>query len=189
MRKTVPVFLTSLFAMVGVASAATYQVDVPHTQIYFTTNHMGFSNSTGAVRVKSGTLNFDDSDWSKNSINVTLDMGSLQFGDATWNTHMSDKKFFNVAQFATATFVSTQVEKLSETTGRITGDFTLLGVKKAVVLDIVKNKVDKNPMSGKPYAGFSATGKLKRSDWGMTAYAPSISDDVTIRIELEAVGK
>lgn len=173
------------------ASAApmSYQIDLAHTQTYFTVNHMGFSNSTGAVRVKEGVVTFDDADWSKSKVDVTLDITALQMGDKTWNEHLSDVKFFNVAKFPTAHFVSTKVEKLSESTGKVTGTLTLLGVDKPVTLMLTKNKVDKNPMTNKPYAGFSATGTLKRSDWGMTEYLPAIADNVTLRIELEASGK
>jgi len=176
---------------VAFASAApmTYQIDVAHTQTYFTVNHLGFSNSTGAVRVKEGLLTFDDADWSKSKVDVTLDITALQFGDKTWNEHMGAPKFFNVAKFPTARFVSSKVEKLSDSTGKVTGSFSLLGVDKPVTLLLTKNKVDKNPMSNKPYAGFSATGTLKRSDWGMSEYLPAIADSVSLRIELEAAGK
>ncbi len=176
---------------VAFASAApmTYQIDVAHTQTYFTVNHLGFSNSTGAVRVKEGLLTFDDADWSKSKVDVTLDITALQFGDKTWNEHMGAPKFFNVAKFPTARFVSSKVEKLSDSTGKVTGSFSLLGVDKPVTLLLTKNKVDKNPMSNKPYAGFSATGTLKRSDWGMSEYLPVIADSVSLRIELEAAGK
>lgn len=171
------------------AAPMSYQIDVAHTQTYFTVNHLGFSNSTGAVRVKEGVLTFDDADWTKSKVDVTLDITALQFGDKTWNEHMGDAKFFNIAKFPTARFVSTKVEKLSDSTGKVTGTFTLLGVAKPVTLMLTKNKVDKNPMSNKPYAGFSATGTLKRSDWGMSEYLPAIADSVSLRIELEASGK
>ena len=94
-----------------------------------------------------------------------------------------------MAKFPTARFVSTKVEKLSDSTGKVTGTLTLLGIDKPVTLMLTKNKVDKNPMSNKPYAGFSATGTLKRSDWGMSEYLPAIGDSVSLRIELEASGK
>lgn len=184
------------FALIALAASTTafaapmtYQIDVAHTQTYFTVNHMGFSNSTGAVRVKEGTVSFDDADWSKSKVDVTLDITALQLGDKTWNEHVSAPKFFNVAKFPTAHFVSNKVEKLSDSTGKITGTLTLLGIAKPVTLMLTKNKVDKNPMTNKPYAGFSATGTLKRSDWGMTEYLPAIADNVSLRIELEASGK
>jgi polyisoprenoid-binding protein YceI len=183
------IFAALLFATSAAhAAPMTYKIDVAHTQTFFTVNHMGFSNSTGAVSVKEGSLIFDDADWSKSKLDVTLDIGSLQFNDKTWNEHMADAKFFNTAKFPTARFISSKVEKLAGNKGRVTGELTLLGISKPVVLEIVKNKVDKNPMSGKPYAGFSATGSLKRSDWGMSAYVPNVADMATLRIELEAAG-
>lgn len=174
---------------IAAAAPMSYQIDLAHTQTYFTINHMGFSNSTGLIRVKEGVVTFDDADWSKSKVDVTLDITALQMGDKTWNEHLSDAKFFNVAKFPTAHFVSTKVEKLSDSTGKVTGTLTLLGVVKPVTLMLTKNKVDKNPMTNKPYAGFSATGTLKRSDWGMTEYLPAIADSVSLRIELEASGK
>ena len=189
MRRTLTTLALALASVHAFAEATTYQIDVPHTQTFFSVNHMGFSNSTGLLRVKEGTLVFDDADWSKSKVDVTLDIGSLQFGDKTWNEHMSDAKFFNVAKFPTAQFVSEKVEKIDASTGKVTGTLTLLGVAKPVTLMITKNKVDKNPMSNKPYAGFSATATIKRSDWGMTAYLPNIGDEVKLRIELEAAGK
>ena len=174
---------------IATAAPVSYQIDTAHTQTYFTVNHLGFSNSTGAVRVKEGVLSFDNANWSKSKVDVTLDITALQFGDKTWNEHMGAPKFFNVAKFPTAHFVSTKVEKLTDTTGKVTGSLSLLGVAKPVTLMLTKNKVDKNPMSNKPYAGFSATGTLKRSDWGMSEYLPAIADSVSIRIELEASGK
>ncbi len=184
------------FALLALAASAfcsaapmSYQIDTVHTQTYFKVNHMGFSNSTGAVRVKVGVLSFDDADWSKSKVDVTLDITALQLGDKAWNEHVSSEKFFNVAKFPTAHFVSTKVEKLSDSTGTVTGTLTLLGIDKPVTLMLTKNKIDKNPMSNKPYAGFSATGTLNRSDWGMTEYLPAIADSVSIRIELEASGK
>ena len=188
MLRCILLALSASVTATATAAPMSYQIDVAHTQTYFTVNHLGFSNSTGAVRVKEGVLRFDDADWTKSKVDVTLDITALQFGDKTWNEHMSDVKFFNVAKFPTARFVSTKVEKVSANTGKLTGTLTLLGIAKPVTLMLTKNKVDKNPMSNKPYAGFSATGTLKRSAWRMSEYLPAIADSLSIRIELEAAG-
>lgn len=168
------------------ATAQVYTFDVPHTQIYLTVNHMGFSNSTALLSLNEGTLTLDQANMSNSKAEVTIGVASLQFGDKTWNEHMADKKFFNTAAFPTMKFVSSKVTMSSATAGKLTGDLTLLGVSKPVTLDFTVNKIDTNPMSKKPYAGFSATGSLKRSDFGMSAYLPSIGDEVKIRIEAEA---
>lgn len=168
------------------AKAQVYSFDVRHTQIYFTVNHLGFSNSTALLSLKEGSLTLDQANMSNSKADVTIDVASLQFGDKTWNEHMADKKFFNSSAFPTMKFVSTKVEMSSATGGKLTGNLTMLGVSKPVTLDFTVNKIDANPMSKKPYAGFSATGSLKRSDFGMSAYLPSIGDEVKIRIEAEA---
>jgi len=164
----------------------TYTFDVPHTQIYFSVNHLGFSNSSALLSLKEGTLTLDQANMSISKAEVTIDVASLQFGDKKWNEHMADKQFFNTAAFPTMKFVSSKVTMSSATAGKLTGDLTLLGISKPVTLDFTVNKIDTNPMSKKPYAGFSATGSLKRSDFGMVAYLPSIGDEVKIRIEAEA---
>ena len=163
-----------------------YTFDVPHTQIYFTINHMGFSNSSALLSLKEGTVTIDQANMANSKADVTIDVASLEFGDKTWNEHMAEKKFFNTAAFPTMKFVSSKVTMSSATVGKLTGNLTLLGVSKPVTLDFTINKIDANPMSKKPYAGFSATGSLKRSDFGMSAYLPSIGDEVKIRIEAEA---
>jgi len=167
-------------------AAQVYTFDVPHTQIYFSVNHLGFSNSSALLSLKEGTLTLDQANMSNSKAEVTIDVASLQFGDKKWNEHMADKQFFNTAAFPNIEFVSSKVTMSSATAGKLTGNLTVLGVSKPITLDFVVNKIDINPMSKKPYAGFSATGSLKRSDFGMVAYLPSIGDDVKIRIEAEA---
>jgi polyisoprenoid-binding protein YceI len=168
------------------AYAVDYKINVPHTQVYFSVNHMGFSNSTGLLSVQDGSFSFDEKDWGKSKLDVTLGVASLQMGDKTWNEHLSGAKFFNVAKFPTIRFVSTKVEKSTDTTGKVSGTLTLLGVSKPVSFAITKNKVGQNPMMEVQYAGFSGTGSLKRSDFGMNANVGPIGDDVSFRIEVEA---
>jgi polyisoprenoid-binding protein YceI len=86
-------------------------------------------------------------------------------------------------------FKSKSIEVTGEKTGKITGDFTLLGVTKEVTLDVTLNKAADHPMLKVPAVGFSATGTIKRSDFGMTTYVPAVGDEVTISIETEAYAK
>lgn len=166
-------------------SAADYAIANAHSQVYFTVNHLGFSNSTGLLRVKEGTVSLNEKDLSKSKVDVTLDIASLQMGDNTWNEHLAADKFFNTAKFPTARFVSTKIESSGENVGTLTGDLTFLGVTKPVTLSFKTNKVGKNPMSNKDYAGFSATGSLKRSDFGLATYPGAIGEEVSLRIEVE----
>lgn len=180
------VLLVSAFGLASTAlSAADYAIANAHSQVYFTVNHLGFSNSTGLLRVKEGTVSLNEKDWSKSRVEVILDVATLQMGDNTWNEHLAADKFFNTAKFPTARFVSTKVLKTGENTGTMVGNLTFLGTTKPVTLNIKTNKVGKNPMSNKDYAGFSATGSLKRSDFGLVAYPGAIGEEVSLRIEVE----
>jgi polyisoprenoid-binding protein YceI len=188
--------LAAAILSVSCASAAkektevkTYTFDIPHTQVHLTVNHLGFSNSTGRMKLKSGTIELNEADLSKSKVSLTMDIASLDYGDKTWNEHMLDSKFFNVKKFPTAQFESTEITMSDDKRGTLVGDITILGVKNPIKLDFVINKLGQNPFSKKPYLGVSASGSLTRSDFGMKAYVPSVGDDVALRIEAEAVAK
>jgi polyisoprenoid-binding protein YceI len=181
-------FAALLGAAAPSARAEQYAIDLPHTQVIFSINHLGFSNSSGFFSVKEGSFHFVEGDWSKASVDVTLDVGSLNMGDKTWNEHMRDAKFFNSVKFPTMRFVSSSATG-SGANGVVKGTLTMLGVSKPLTLNVTRNKIGKHPMANKDYAGFSATATLKRSDWGMVAYAGAIGDEVSIRIEAEGAKK
>lgn len=179
--------LTALAALTaGAAYADTYKLDPVHTQVFFTVNHLGFSNSTGAFHIASGAVNFDGKDWSKASVQTSINTSTLDLGDATWKEHVSGERYLDVAKFPTIEFKSTKVEVVKDNELRVHGDLTLHGVTKAVVLDTRVNKTGTHPMSKQPAAGFSATTRIKRSEFGITSLLPMISDEVEIRIEVEA---
>ncbi|MCC7304689.1 MAG: polyisoprenoid-binding protein [Alphaproteobacteria bacterium] len=189
MRRFLAAFLgLFVFATAGAAQAQqAFLLDKPHTQILFFVDHLGFSKSSGEFLDYEGTIQFNEAEPAKSSVDVTIKTDSLDMGDATWDEHMKAAKYFNVAQFPTMTFKSTNVEVTGEKAANITGDLTLLGVTKPVTLAVVQHNMGKHPMSGKAATGFSATGKLKRSDFGMSEGIPFVGDEVEIRIEAEAV--
>lgn len=181
--------ITGLASAKDAAASKTYSFDIPHTQVHFTVSHLGFSNSTGRMSVKDGTIELNAAELGKSKVRLTMNVASLDYGDKTWNEHMADSKFFNIAKFPTASFESTSITMNDEKSGVLVGDLTLLGVKKPVTLNFTLNKMGDNPFSKKPYLGLSATGTLKRSDFGMKAYVPNVGDDVSLRIEAEAAAK
>lgn len=185
------VLLTALLTMAGFtaqakATAEKYVLDKPHTQITFSVNHLGFSNSIGKFTDYTGFVLLDETDPKNSSVEATIQTASLDLDDEKWNEHMKGKDFFDVAQYPAMTFKSTAVEITGEHTANVTGDLTLHGVTKPVVLAVVHNKSGKHPMADKMGAGFSATAKIKRSDFGMGYGVPMVGDDVDIRIEVEA---
>lgn len=176
------------FAMPGTARAAveTYTLEKPHTQIMFFVDHQGFSKSQGKFLDYEGTIQFDRENPANSSANVTIKTASIFMGTDAWDAHLKNEDFFNVEKYPEMIFKSTGVNVTGENTAQIAGDLTILGVSKPVTLDVVFNKAGPRPMGDKYSAGFSATTKIKRSDYGMNYGIPIVGDDVEIRIEVEA---
>jgi polyisoprenoid-binding protein YceI len=171
----------------AMAEVETYKLEKPHTQVIFSVNHLGFSHSYGKFTDYEGTLVFDRGQPEKSKVDVTIKTASLDLEDEKWNEHMKGADFFNVEKFPDMTFKSINVLKTGDTTGKVSGELTILGVTKPVTLDVTFNKADKHPMKDVLMAGFSASGKIKRSDFGMNYGLPMVGDDVNIIIEVEAV--
>lgn len=175
-----------LAATPAAAAPEKYEFDTVHTQIMFAVGHMGYSFSHGKFNKFTGSLNLDLEQPEKSSVEVSIDTASLDLDDQKWNDHLKTPDFFNVEKFPAMTFKSTKVEKTGDNTGKVTGDLTLLGVTKPVTLDVTLNKAAVHPFYKKNAAGFSATGTLNRSDFGMTYGLPGVADEVKIMIEVEA---
>lgn len=172
--------------------AGAYTQDPTHTSVTFKVKHMGLSNYTARFAKAEIALVFDTKDPSRSTVSAVIDPLSIRtdypFADKKdFDKELSsDANWFNAGKFPTITFKSTKVEVTGENTGKVTGDLTLLGVTKPVVLDVTFNAgYAKHPMAGMPAVGFSATTTIKRSDWGFTTFVPAIGDEVQIFIESE----
>lgn len=173
--------------LAGPAMAAdTYTLDPNHTNVFWQANHLGFSNPSGKFGDVTGTLTLDEAKPENSKVDVLIKPAVMVTGIAKFDDHLKSKDFFNVDKFPTATFKSTKVERIGDDAAKVTGDLTLLGVTKPVVLDVKLNKIGDNPMSKIKTAGFSATTTIKRSDFGMDMAIPNVSDEVKITIESEA---
>ena len=166
-------------------AADTYKLDASHTAITWHISHFGFSNPSGKFMNVDGTLVLDQANPAASKVNVTIPVGDIDSGVPLLDEHLKSDKFFDVAQFPTATFASNKVDVTGKDTAIVHGSLTLHGVTKPVDLKVKLNKLGTNMMN-KPTAGFTATAMLKRSDFGMTTYLPGLGDDVTIDIESEA---
>lgn len=169
------------------AVSTKYTYDPAHTQIIFSVNHLGFSNSHGRFTKFDGSFNFDPDQPEQASAEMTIDVNSLKMDSEEWEKHLKAKDFFNVEKFPTMTFKTTKVEKTGDNTGKITGDLTLLGVTKPVTFDITHNKSGTFPMNKNFVSGFSGTATIKRSEFGMSYGLPGVSDDVSIILEVEGI--
>jgi polyisoprenoid-binding protein YceI len=182
------VLATALALATAPVFAATYTLDPGHTQIVFSWNHFGYSNPTAQFGKIEGTLDFDQANPTKAKVSVTIELASVNSNVPKLDEHLQKDEFFDSAKFPTATFKSTKVEKGATADKlKVTGDLTLHGVTKPVVLDVSVNKVGEHPMRKAPAAGFDASTTIKRSDFGITKYVPMISDDIRIHITSEAI--
>ena len=179
--------LVLLMPISAMAQVETYTFDKAHTQILFFVNHLGFSNSQGEFHDYDGYFVIDRTQPQNSKVDVTIKTASIDMDDEKWDAHMKNEDFFHVEKFPEMTFKSTGVEVTGENTANITGDLTLLGVTKPVVLHTTHNKSGKHPFSGKYVAGLSAHTHINRSDFGMNYGLPGVGDEVEIRIEVEGI--
>jgi polyisoprenoid-binding protein YceI len=176
--------------LLGAAAAAqadpvTYKLDPGHTMVLFSWNHFGFSNPTANLGLGEGTLVFDEKNPAKSSVEVTLPLANLDTHVAKLDEHLKKPDFFDADKYPTVTFKSTKVQALGGGKFKVTGDLTVHGVTKPVVLDARLNKQGEHPMLKTRAIGFDATATLKRSDFGLGAYVPNVGDEIKVRITTE----
>ena len=177
------------FAMSNAAIAADenkYVIEPNHASVVWFANHFGFSNPSGKFSEVEGDLVFDETHPEKSAVNVTIKTTSLVTGLTKFDSHLKSADFFNVEKFPTATFVSKKVTVTGKNKAKIEGDLTLLGVTKAVTLNVKFNKAGVSMVTQKQTIGFSATTVITRSDFGLTYAVPGVSDKVNLMIEVEA---
>ncbi|HJQ17889.1 MAG TPA: YceI family protein [Dongiaceae bacterium] len=168
-------------AEASAVKAGSYKADPGHTQVVWTLNHLGISLYRGMFGDISGTLTIDPAKPGAAAVSVSIPVAKVVTTSAELDTHLGKADFFDVAQFPTATFTSTKVVA-SGNSATITGNLTLHGVTKPVVLDAKFTGMADNPMTKKPNIGFEATAKIKRSDFGINKYMPMLGDDVDLWI-------
>lgn len=161
--------------------AGTYAVDPNHTQIQFTVDHFGVSNYFGIFGGATGEMTLDPARPSAARVAIEIPIDALVTTSERLNTHLKAPDFFDAARFPTATFRSTAVA-VHGTHARISGDLTLRGVTKPVVLDARFTGAGPHPMNHKLQVGFEATTTIKRSDFGVSYGLGLVSDEVPLRI-------
>ncbi len=182
-----PLILSAALLLAGNAFAApvSYKIDPNHTNVIATWDHFGYSRPSAHFGQADGVLVYDADNVAKSSVKVTLPMSGLSSFVADFDAHLRSADFFEVEKYPDARFTSTKVEAAGENKLRVTGDLTMHGVTKPVVLDVTLNKAGTG-RDGQPRVGFDATTTIKRSEWGLGRFAPNVSDEVAIRITTEA---
>jgi polyisoprenoid-binding protein YceI len=168
----------------ALAGGPDFTIDPVHSQIFFSASHDGYTYPWGRMHVKEGTFRFDADDWSAAQVDATIDIGSLDMGDADWNKKLLGP-YFDASTWPTARYVSTKVEKTGERTGVVHGKLTLLGRTLPVDLQVTFNRAALNGYTLHYVAGFSATAKFKRSAFGMTRTLKTVGDEVSVHMEIE----
>lgn len=168
------------------AATERYTLDPTHTNIVWKADHFGFSKPSGKFPDTAGTLVLDTENPANSKVDVTIKTASITTGFPKFDEHLKTPDFFNVLKFPEARFISFKVEQTGKDTAIVHGDLTLLGTTKRITLNAKLNRKDTN-MFQKYVAGFTLSGIIKRSDFGMRNYLPGIGDEVALDIEVEAI--
>lgn len=180
------------------ARAAEWTLDPEHTEIGFSVRHMMVTDVRGAFEKYTGTINVDDKDVTKAKVSVEIDVASINTKVVKRDTHLKSPEFFDAAKFPKMTFTSTKVEKgAAANTFKVTGDLSMHGVTKPVVLDVTLSDEWQDPKEwgGRTHRGVKATGKINRQDFGVSWQTKLdkggvvVGDEVTIAINAELIKK
>jgi polyisoprenoid-binding protein YceI len=176
----------ALLSPIAMAQTSTWVPDKAHSDVDFSILHMSLSKVHGHFGNIGGSIVWNDSDITKSTVNVTIDVTTIDTGVPSRDGDLKSAGYFDVSQFPTATFTSTSVSKTA--TGlTVDGNLTLHGVTKPVTLTVEGPTGPISGMNHKPHAGFSATATIKRTDFGIGAKVPAamVGDDVALSIDLD----
>jgi polyisoprenoid-binding protein YceI len=169
------------------AEALSYHIDPVHSQLLFNVEHNGFSRSFGRLRITDGTVRFDRDDWSKSSVDATIDLTSVDMGDDAWDKVVRGSDLLDADRNHTARYVSDSVEKKTDDEGVVHGKLTLRGVTLPLDIPFRVNRVGKTIYGLHTVAGFSAQTSIDRTTYGMTSNRNSIGTNVSVWLEIEAI--
>lgn len=178
----------SLAATSAIAAPKTFEVDGSHTFPRFAYSHFGYSTQISRFDKTTGTVVFD-ADAKTGSVDISIDMKSVNTGFTDFNGHLQGEDFLDTAKFPKATFKSTKVNFQDGKPASIEGQLTIKGITKAVTLTVTSFQAMPHPMLKKDAIGANAFTMIKRSEFNAGKYAPYVGDDVRIEIALEAIQK
>lgn len=162
-----------------------YELDDTHAYLSFSYSHLGLSNPQIHFADFEASLELNGNDMSLSQVSITIDAASVDSAVPELDDALQGADYFDVANYPEITFRSTAYEETSENSGRLTGDLSVRGITQPVTLDVTINSASMNPLNRREMIGFSATGSFNRSDYGLTAYAPLIGDELTLAVQIE----
>ena len=185
--------LAVMFSLHGAAATSEWKIDPPHSSAQFAVKHLGISTVRGAFTDVKGTVQWDDKEVTKSSVEVTIEVNSVDTRVPDRDKDLRSERFFDAAHFPTMTFKSKKVEKVAPGKLKVTGDLTIRGVTKEVALDVDgPTPAVKDPWGNERMA-INATTKVNRQDFGVKWNAALdnggvvVGDDVSVTIDAEMV--
>ncbi|MFW8566473.1 YceI family protein [Orrella sp. 11846] len=181
-------FITLTASTGAFAQSQTYTIDSSHTFPSFSYNHMGFTEQTLRFNKTTGSVTYDPTA-KTGSVNIEIDMKSVDTGFGPFDGHIQGEDFFDTEKYPTATFTSNEVLFENDVPKKVVGELTIKGITKPVTLTITSFNQQAHPMLKKEAIGANAYTNIKRSEFNAGAYAPAVSDDVRINVAIEAIAQ
>jgi polyisoprenoid-binding protein YceI len=194
-RIAVAAGLAALVSLSASAATSTWQLDPAHTAAQFSVKHLAISTVRGTFSKVTGTVTFDDKDVSRSSVDVTIDVSTVDTREPKRDADLRSDHFFDVEHYPTMTFKSTKVEQADAGKLKVTGNLTIRGVTKEVVLDVDGPTAPVKDPWGHQRAAVNATTKINRQDYGVKWNATMdnggvvVGDQVNINIDAEMTQK
>lgn len=194
MKRLIAIFSTIIaLSLPTLASATIWNIDPDHTNIGFKVRHLMVSNVRGSFNKHTGVVDINDKDITKSKVEVTIDTASINTNVQKRDEHLRSADFFDVAKYPTMTFVSKKVAKAGKNKLKVTGDLTLHGITKEVVLNVEGPTAESKDPYGNIRRGAVANSKINRKDFGLVWNATLetggvvVGDEVTITLEVEMI--
>jgi polyisoprenoid-binding protein YceI len=188
-RITVAAGLAAALTLPALAATSDWQIDPAHSAAQFAVKHLAISTVRGAFTSVKGSVQFDDKDITKSTVDVTIDVNSVDTRVAARDKDLRSDHFFDADHFPTITFKSKRVEQVAPGKLKITGDLSIRGTTKEVVLDVDGPTAPIKDPWGNQRIGVNASGKITRQDFGITYGPGMIGDEITITIDAELFQK
>jgi polyisoprenoid-binding protein YceI len=179
------IFALLLLASLAAQASEVLKIDALHSAVVFSWNHFGFSNPVARFEQVEGELRLDAQQLDKSSVSVSLALEGVRTGVPLLDKRLKTPEFFDAAAYPLVTFKSTRVEPVANDQLRISGQLSMRGVTRPVVLQAKLNKIQ-GAGDQLSRAGFDAEATLRRSDFGLDRYVPAVGDEISVRITLEA---
>jgi polyisoprenoid-binding protein YceI len=184
-RIAVTAGLVAALSLPAAAATSTWNIDPAHSAAQFAVKHLMISTVRGAFTSVKGSIQLDDKDITKSSVEVTIDVNSVDTRQPDRDKDLKSDHFFDAEHFPTITFKSKKVEQVSPGKLKVTGDLTIRGTTKEVVLDVDGPTAPVKDPWGNQRIGVSASSKITRQDFGITYGPGMIGDEISITIDAE----